>query len=205
MLALACALGLVWEPGPARAEAPAETAPATPAPAEQAPAEQVAGKSRMVLQSGPMRVGEKSPSFAGWGLDGSLITLSQLLPAPPGALVVSFFATWCKPCEQSLPALARTVQSLQARNVRALLVAYGEGAEAVRPFVEAHSLGLPVLLDPFTKISQRLGVGKALPRTFVLDGEGRVRAIFETEGEDFEAALRLALLAAIQPMTASSE
>jgi hypothetical protein len=76
--------------------------------------------------------------------------------------------------------------------VRGVLVAHGEDAAVVKPFLDARGVALPTILDPFLKLSQRLGV-KALPRTFVVNGRGEVSAIFEHEGADFEQALLAAI------------
>jgi peroxiredoxin len=153
-----------------------------------------ADKSRTTSASGPLKVGSPCPSFAGFALDGQMLSLSQMLKqAPDTVLVVSFFATWCKPCRQRLPVLMQVVDSLRDKGARGVLVAYGETAEVVKPFAEENKLTLPIILDPFTKIAGRLGVDKALPRTVVIDAKGNVRTIFESEGDDFEQALRQAI------------
>ncbi len=148
--------------------------------------------SRLTPAAGPVKVGEPFPSFAGFDLRGTLVTSRALFRTRPGApaepVVVSFFATWCKPCERHLPELARVAKESGARLV---LVDVGdEDPGAVREFLDG--LGAKegvVLADKALAISQRAGVTKALPRTFVLDGAGRVAAVFEHEGDDFEAVL----------------
>jgi peroxiredoxin len=159
--------------------------------------------SALVERSGPAEVGKPFPSFAGWGLDGAMISSRRLLEKPrvgeaPRGLVVSFFATWCQPCRANLPALARSVAA--AAGVRAVLVHYGpEEPESLAAFLRDAKLALPVVLDPHLKISSRCGVTQSLPRTFVLDGAGNVAAIFEFEGPDFEQALSAVLAKLQQP------
>jgi thiol-disulfide isomerase/thioredoxin len=152
--------------------------------------------SKLVETLGPLQVGRPVPTFAGWTVDGRMLSLSQFL-APPRAeraeaLVVSFFATWCEPCKRALPLLQRAVGAA-GPGVRAVLVAYGEDAAQVAPFLSEHGLQVPTIVDPFLKLSQRLGVDKALPRTLVVNGRGEVSAIFEHEGADFEQALAAAV------------
>ena len=150
---------------------------------------------------GPVRVGGPAPEFGGWSVDGHVVTLRRLLHAsgrkPSAGLVLSFFATWCKPCKAGLPLLASLAPGLGERGVSVLLVAVGEDAGQVRPFLAGLGVGLPALEDKFGKVAERYGVGGAeggvLPRTFVLDGQGRVRAILGREGTDFGAALLAAL------------
>lgn len=151
-------------------------------------------QSRTVESQGPLKVGGAAPAFAGFDLDGRMVSLRELLtPAKgpaAGAVVVSFFATWCVACKDHLPAIDRVASQLKDRNVRVVLVAYGQKAEEVGPFLTGTGLALPVLLDPFTKISARFGVDKALPRTFVLDAKGTIRTIYVVEGDDFEQSLK---------------
>ena len=148
--------------------------------------------TRTTAAAGPVKVGQPFPTFAGFDLAGTLITSRGLfkpqVAAASSPVALSFFATWCKPCERHLPELVRAVKAAGARLV---LVDVGdEEASAVRAFVDDRGAGdVVVLADRNLTISQRAGVTKALPRTFVLDTSGTVRAIFECEGDDFEGAV----------------
>lgn len=152
-----------------------------------------ADPTRLVAGVGPVKVGAPFPTFAGFDLGGGLVTSRGLFatrPASPPAspVVVSFFATWCKPCERHLPELARAAAAAGARVV---LVDVGdEDPGAVRAFLEAAGAKATVVLaDKALAIARRAGVTTALPRTFVLDGGGTVRALFDHEGDDFEVVL----------------
>jgi peroxiredoxin len=165
--------------------------------------------SALAQKSGPVEVGKPFPSFAGWGLDGQMVNLKRLLEKPRGggeatrAVVVSFFATWCKPCKKNLPPLARTVAAA-GPGVKAVLVDFGpEESDKVKAFVADLGLTYPVLLDPYTKVSTRCGVTESLPRTFVLDGKGVLTAIFVHEGSDFEKALAAEIAKAAAPAAAA--
>ena len=161
----------------------------------------VASPSRTVNEAGPLKVGKACPSFGGYALHNDMLSLAKLLNPPKGtpasAVVISFFATWCKACKEQLPVIERVVASLEAKGARGVLVDFGENAETVTPFAESQQLRLPVLPDPFTKIAMRLGVDQKLPRTLVVGRDGTVRAIFEHEGDDFEKALRMAVESAM--------
>lgn len=148
--------------------------------------------SRLVSSSGPVTVGAPFPTFAGYDLAGTLVTSRFLFTARPGAtptpVVLSFFATWCKPCKRHLPTLHRAAQAAGARLV---LVDFGdEDPGEVREFLgDLGVRGAAVLADKTLAISSRVGVTKALPRTFVLDATGNVTAIFEHEGDDLGTVL----------------
>jgi thiol-disulfide isomerase/thioredoxin len=91
--------------------------------------------SRLVPAAGPVKAGEPFPTFAGFDLQGTLVTSRSFFRpkadgAPPKPVVVSFFATWCRPCGKHLPELARVAAKAGARTV---LVDFGdEDADAVR-------------------------------------------------------------------------
>lgn len=150
--------------------------------------------SRTVDAEGPIRVGAPAPTFAGWDLGQRMVALRDLLDSPrkPSTtpVVVSYFATWCEPCKKGLPVVAKLEAETGART---LLVGVGQKADEIRPWLKDNGFGMAAIADPFMKISERWGVGKTLPRTFVLDAKGTVRAIFVLEGADFEQALRSAI------------
>lgn len=157
----------------------------------------LAAPTKTVQQMGPMKVGAACPTFGGFTLEGDALSLAKLLkPAkgpPASAVVISFFATYCKPCKERLPSVERVTVGLKDKGVRGLLVDYGEDAELAGQFAKSLGLRLPVIPDKFAKIAERLGVDRTLPRTFVVNRRGAVSTIFETEGDDFEQALTAAL------------
>ncbi|MGB8294662.1 MAG: TlpA disulfide reductase family protein [Polyangia bacterium] len=161
-----------------------------------------AAPSRTVDEAGPLKVGKPCPSFGGYALNNDMLSLSKLLNPPKGspasAVVISFFASYCKPCKEQLPVIERVVASLSGRGVRGVLVDYGEEPEVAASFAEIQRLRLPIIADRFTKIAVRLGVGQKLPRTLVVGRDGNVRTIFEHEGDDFEKALRTAIASAMR-------
>jgi len=157
-------------------------------------------ESKTAQKLGPVRVGEMVPSFAGYTMAGPQLTRDDLLDppgqqAPPDAVVVSFFTTYCQPCIKGLPILESVVASHTAKagvTVTGLLVAVGERGGKVKHFIKKYGLKLPVLEDSFQMVSQRLGVAEKavagsepkppkVPRTLVLDGKGIVRGIFLEE------------------------
>ena len=148
-----------------------------------------AAPTELASHAGIVQIGKPMPGFAGLGLDDNVISLKRLLAAPaPRAVLVSFMATWCVPCRVSLPVLKR---ASALGGVRLLLVDVGEEAERILPFLEENGLaGQAVLVDRFAGLAKRLFAGEVkLPRTFMVDGQGTVRTILVSEGDDLENVL----------------
>jgi cytochrome c biogenesis protein CcmG/thiol:disulfide interchange protein DsbE len=89
--------------------------------------------------------------------------------------IVNLFASWCIPCREEAPQLA---QLARARGVRLLGIAYKDKPDATQAFLEETG-------NPFQRIGLdvdgRAGIEwgiSGVPETFVLDGNGVVRAHF---------------------------
>jgi peroxiredoxin len=105
-------------------------------------------------------------------------------------VLVNFWATWCAPCVEEMPALARLRARLAPRGFEVLAVNQGEMPARVTAFVERTGLDLAVLLDREKSVAKEWKV-RALPTTFVVDAKGRIRLYAEGEldtGPALEAA-----------------
>jgi thiol-disulfide isomerase/thioredoxin len=98
-------------------------------------------------------------------------------------LLVNLWATWCAPCVREMPSLDR-LQAKLGNRLTVLAVSQDRGgAEVVDPFLAKLSLGaLHIYLDPKAVVGKGLGA-RGLPTTFLVDGEGRVRAQLEGAAE----------------------
>jgi thiol-disulfide isomerase/thioredoxin len=150
----------------------------------------------------PLAVGKPLPTFGGFTTDNHTVTRDSLLSPPgkkpaPDVLVLSFWATWCGPCVESLPILQQVVRKdREGVRVETLLIALKD--EKTGPDLQAAltkmGITLPSLEDPHGVIGGRLGVSRAIPRTLIIDGQGIVRTLFVTEcATDFAAELDAAI------------
>jgi thiol-disulfide isomerase/thioredoxin len=97
-------------------------------------------------------------------------------------VVLSFWATYCKPCQKEIPELQAFAEKHKKDNIIVMCISIDkEGADIVGPFVKEKGYAVQVLLDPYTKTSERYGV-KSLPALFVLDTMGIIR--FASRGYD---------------------
>ncbi len=91
--------------------------------------------------------------------------------------VISFFATWCKPCLRELKAVHEALPDWQDETgVRVVAVSIDEAqnAQKVKPLVEGKGWSdYQVLLDPSGEFKRQMGVND-IPHVFVVDGSGNV-------------------------------
>lgn len=112
--------------------------------------------------------GVPDPHWTVHGLDGTVLRLRDLRGRP---VFVNIWASWCGPCIEEMPTIARLHASLQEYGV-AFLVVSEENRETVRKFVQQEKLSLPVYVSA-TRLPAELETA-GLPATFILDGAGRV-------------------------------
>lgn len=88
-------------------------------------------------------------------------------------VVVDFWASWCKPCRQSIPWL----NGLRARYGSQGLVIVGVNVDAERADADRFLRDVPidfnVLYDPQGKLAQQFRV-QGMPSTFVYDRDGKL-------------------------------
>lgn len=95
------------------------------------------------------------------------------------ALLVNFWATWCAPCIQELPALARLQAMLGGPDFAVVTIALDEPEPArAAAFLAEHGAGsLPALIDGNRTVDNVLPI-TALPTSLLVDKSGKVRAAF---------------------------
>ncbi|MGP8243330.1 MAG: TlpA disulfide reductase family protein [Bryobacteraceae bacterium] len=104
-------------------------------------------------------------------LDGKPWTLSGLRGK---VVLVNFWATWCPPCRKEMPDLAALYAQFESRGLVILGIS-DETADKVAPFVQAHQVPYPVLLDPGAKVHALFSV-EGIPKSFLYDREGKLVA-----------------------------
>lgn len=141
-------------------------------------------------EDGPRR--ETAPGFRVRPLEGPPVELATLLARGP--VVLDFWATWCRPCERSLPALQALHVRYAERGVTVLAISIDgpRNWARVRPFVAAHGLTLPVAIDEDGAIAKRYRI-TSVPASLVIAPDGRVVRFHAGYVPGDEQALELAV------------
>ncbi len=119
----------------------------------------------------PVGRGSPAPAFRLPRLDGAgAVSLAEL-----GGKVVllNFWATWCKPCEDEMPAMQRLYRALGGGDFELLAVSVDDDPEDVRAFAERLELGFPILLDPDEEVARAYQTYR-YPETLLIGPDGLV-------------------------------
>ena len=93
-------------------------------------------------------------------------------------VIVHFFATWCEPCREELPALQRLAARLNPQSVEIVAISVAEVELRVRRFLEAMPVSFPVLLDQDRAVAKAWNIS-TLPSTIIIDSDLRPRLMVE--------------------------
>jgi len=160
----------------------------------------------------PLAVGAQMQDFGLRSIDvdtGKLSTMHWLsdyvgdkATHPTRALVLSFYANWCKPCLTEMPQLQHLQDVYGPRGLQVLGVHVRSEREDVdqalalsRDLLQKQGVRYPVLFDRFTRRNQQLYLGDeaVLPCSVVIDKKGKIVARFQGGQSSQLAALEAAI------------
>lgn len=90
--------------------------------------------------------------------------------------VISFFATWCKPCLRELRAISEVYDDWRDETGMKLYLVSIDDAQntsKVKPLVDAEGWDYDVLLDPNSDFFRAMGL-QTVPHVMVVDGNGKI-------------------------------
>jgi len=94
----------------------------------------------------PVDRGIRAPDFSLPRLGGDRFVDLESLRGK--VVLVNFWATWCKPCEDEMPAMERLYRTLGGPDFELLAISVDDDRAAVEGFAQRLGLSFPILLDP---------------------------------------------------------
>ncbi len=121
----------------------------------------------------PIRPGARAPGFE---LPELGSTASRGLMQEAGKIVlINFWATWCKPCLDEMPAMQRLYEALPRDGFELLAISVDDGESEVVEFRDRLGLTFPVLLDAERKVANQFQTFR-FPESFLIGRDGRIAA-----------------------------
>lgn len=117
----------------------------------------------------------KIPSINVTDIDGNKINTSELSNNGK-PFIISFWATWCKPCVKELTTIADVYQDWQDETgvkLVAVSIDNSRSVAQVKPMVNGKNWEYQVLLDVNNEFKRAMNVN-AVPHTFLVNGKGEV-------------------------------
>src|SRR5919109_585871 len=113
-----------------------------------------------------------APDFTLPNVDEQQVSLRQYR----GKVVfLNFWATWCIPCREELPAMEQLHQTFRSQGLTILAVNLKESPEQVKAFMDQYHLSFTVLLDHDGSVFRDYTV-MGLPTTYLISRDGTLLA-----------------------------
>ncbi len=119
--------------------------------------------------------GKKLPSIQLKDMEGNTVNTAEM--GFEGPVIISFWATWCKPCKAELNMISEVYEDWQ-EETGVTLVAVSVDDEktknSVPLVVNGKSWDYEILMDPNFDFRRAMGVNN-VPHTFIIDKDGTIR------------------------------
>lgn len=115
------------------------------------------------------------PEVALKNLIGEIVQTSEFKNAD-GPIILSFWATWCKPCIRELTNIHDVYEDWQEETgVKIIAVSIDDARNAMKvaPFVNGQGWDYEIYLDENSEFRRQLNVNN-IPHTFLLNGKGEI-------------------------------
>jgi peroxiredoxin len=173
LVVAAAGVGLLASAKPQSSESPA-------APVERSPAATTLAPSTSQLDAAIRELDLVKPSRAKAAEDFTLPALNggtfSLADQRGKIVLVNFWATWCPPCLEEMPAMERLWQKHKEAGFVLVAVSVDADPKKVVPFVTQHKLTFPIAFDTTMSVAEKYGV-RALPSSFILAKDGMLAAL----------------------------
>jgi len=128
-------------------------------------------KAIPILQA--MKDNAPTPDFSLATPDGKKISLKNFRGK---VVLLNFWASWCVPCREEMPAMEKLYQEYKDKNFVILAIAVKDRKQDAIDFIKELKITYPIALDPEAQVGNLYGAW-GLPATYIIGpkGEGLAR------------------------------
>jgi len=136
--------------------------------------------------------GKPAPTFSLDSLDGHEVALADYRGKKK--VVISYWASWCGPCRVELPEMKRFYEKYHKDNsdFEFVAISIDDDRESAETYAQKAKLPFPVLLDLGHEAADEYSV-EAIPATFIVDKDGKVKQTQTGLDETMEIKLAIEL------------
>lgn len=150
----------------------------------------IIAQMQMQVQQQSVKVGSVPPDITMQSPDGKIYSLSQL----KGKIVLlDFWASWCGPCRKTNPELVRIYNKFKNQNFTVFSVSLDRNAQSWRQAIFKDNLTWEYHvsdLQYWNSTAAKLYNVNSIPRTFLIDKDGKVAATNLIPGPQLEQAIQ---------------
>ena len=137
-----------------------------------------------VFAAAPASKPTPAPDFTLKSLAGANLRLAEQRGS---VVMLNFWATWCAPCREEMPQLARLHEKYRASGFAVLAVNVDDAHAPAAAAATRLALPFPVLFDSDKTVAKAYDV-RTMPSSFFVDRDGRVRHVHKGYRAGDEAA-----------------
>lgn len=121
----------------------------------------------------PIKDRAPTPDFSVATPDGKKLSLKDFRGK---VVLLNFWASWCVPCREEMPAMEKLYQEYKQKNFTVLAIAVKDRKQDALDFAKELKLTYPIALDPEAQVGLLYGAW-GLPATYLIGpkGEGLAR------------------------------
>ena len=103
-------------------------------------------------------------------LNGDMISLSDYQGEN---VYLNFWASWCEPCNEEMPAIEKIYQEYKDKGLVVLTINTGEDKTTVAEYMQTHGYTFPVLLDLELNVSRQYKTS-SIPVSVFINKDGQI-------------------------------
>ena len=120
-------------------------------------------------------MGRQAPDLRLESLDGRQVSLADYAGQ---VVLLNFWATWCPPCKEEIPAIERAYVAHRDEGFMVLGINEGEALEIVQTFASELGITYPVLIDKRGDVAAQYR-RRGLPLTLIVGRDGVIQVRHE--------------------------